>query len=118
MAVSVSPPGPTQDVRPVRRALISVFDKTGLEDLVRGLHEAGVALVSTGFVVAITTQSAANLRLPGVVFRPLKSQTLKELELSCLYRSGDSSPVLKAFLEVVHDFVGDTRNRPRTVRPA
>ena len=33
---------------PVRRALVSVFDKTGLEDLARGLHEAGVALVSTG----------------------------------------------------------------------
>jgi len=77
-----------------------------------------VALVSTGFGVAITTQSAANLRLPGVVFRPLNSRTLRELELSCLYRSGDSSPVLKAFLEVVHDFVGDARNRPRTVRPA
>jgi phosphoribosylaminoimidazolecarboxamide formyltransferase/IMP cyclohydrolase len=34
--------------RPVRRALVSVYDKTGLEDLARGLHEAGVALVSTG----------------------------------------------------------------------
>ncbi|WP_010525709.1 bifunctional phosphoribosylaminoimidazolecarboxamide formyltransferase/IMP cyclohydrolase [Nesterenkonia sp. F] len=34
--------------RPVRRALLSVFDKTGLEDLARGLHEAGVELVSTG----------------------------------------------------------------------
>ena len=42
MAVSVTPPGPTQDRRPIRRALISVFDKTGLEDLARGLHEAGV----------------------------------------------------------------------------
>ncbi|MFD4503352.1 bifunctional phosphoribosylaminoimidazolecarboxamide formyltransferase/IMP cyclohydrolase [Streptomyces sp. NPDC058457] len=34
--------------RPIRRALISVYDKTGLEELARGLHEAGVALVSTG----------------------------------------------------------------------
>ncbi|MVO83622.1 bifunctional phosphoribosylaminoimidazolecarboxamide formyltransferase/IMP cyclohydrolase [Streptomyces sp. p1417] len=34
--------------RPVKRALISVYDKTGLEDLARGLHEAGVELVSTG----------------------------------------------------------------------
>ncbi|KGN36381.1 bifunctional phosphoribosylaminoimidazolecarboxamide formyltransferase/IMP cyclohydrolase [Knoellia subterranea] len=48
MAVSVSKPGPTQDRRPLRRALISVFDKTGLEDLARGLHEAGVSIVSTG----------------------------------------------------------------------
>ncbi|MFE4962263.1 bifunctional phosphoribosylaminoimidazolecarboxamide formyltransferase/IMP cyclohydrolase [Streptomyces sp. NPDC056660] len=34
--------------RPIRRALVSVYDKTGLEELARGLHEAGVALVSTG----------------------------------------------------------------------
>ena len=34
--------------RPVRRALISVYDKTGLVDLALGLHEAGVSLVSTG----------------------------------------------------------------------
>ncbi|GHE10758.1 bifunctional phosphoribosylaminoimidazolecarboxamide formyltransferase/IMP cyclohydrolase [Streptomyces alanosinicus] len=34
--------------RVLRRALVSVYDKTGLEDLARGLHEAGVELVSTG----------------------------------------------------------------------
>ncbi|AQT74033.1 MULTISPECIES: bifunctional phosphoribosylaminoimidazolecarboxamide formyltransferase/IMP cyclohydrolase [Streptomyces] len=39
---------PTTTRRPIRRALISVYDKTGLEELARGLHEAGVALVSTG----------------------------------------------------------------------
>ncbi|MFF6773829.1 bifunctional phosphoribosylaminoimidazolecarboxamide formyltransferase/IMP cyclohydrolase [Streptomyces sp. NPDC012637] len=38
----------TDTVKPIRRALISVYDKTGLEELARGLHEAGVELVSTG----------------------------------------------------------------------
>ena len=33
---------------PIVRALVSVYDKTGLDDLVRGLHQAGVELVSTG----------------------------------------------------------------------
>ncbi len=33
---------------PIRRALISVYDKSGLEELARGLHEAGVEIVSTG----------------------------------------------------------------------
>jgi len=33
---------------PLQRALISVYDKAGLDDLVRGLHDAGVELVSTG----------------------------------------------------------------------
>jgi len=36
------------DLVPIRRALVSVYDKTGLDDLVRALHDAGVALVSTG----------------------------------------------------------------------
>ncbi len=36
------------DQIPIKRALVSVFDKTGLEDLVRGLADAGVELVSTG----------------------------------------------------------------------
>ncbi|MGW5675174.1 bifunctional phosphoribosylaminoimidazolecarboxamide formyltransferase/IMP cyclohydrolase [Streptomyces sp. NPDC003860] len=38
--------------RPIRRALVSVYDKTGLEDLARGLHGAGVQLVSTGSTAA------------------------------------------------------------------
>ena len=36
----------------IRRALISVYDKAGLEDLARGLHAAGVELVSTGTTAA------------------------------------------------------------------
>ncbi|TMQ90173.1 bifunctional phosphoribosylaminoimidazolecarboxamide formyltransferase/IMP cyclohydrolase [Actinomadura soli] len=32
----------------IKRALISVYDKSGLEELARGLHEAGVEIVSTG----------------------------------------------------------------------
>jgi phosphoribosylaminoimidazolecarboxamide formyltransferase/IMP cyclohydrolase len=36
----------------VRRALISVYDKTGLEELARGLHDAGVEIVSTGSTAA------------------------------------------------------------------
>jgi phosphoribosylaminoimidazolecarboxamide formyltransferase/IMP cyclohydrolase len=40
------------DRRPIRRALISVYDKTGLEDLAKALSEAGVQLVSTGSTAA------------------------------------------------------------------
>ena len=38
----------THDQRPIRRALVSVYDKTGLEALARGLTAAGVEIVSTG----------------------------------------------------------------------
>jgi phosphoribosylaminoimidazolecarboxamide formyltransferase / IMP cyclohydrolase len=34
--------------RPISRALLSVYDKTGLPELARGLHANGVRLVSTG----------------------------------------------------------------------
>ena len=43
----------SDDQVPVRRALLSVYDKTGLLELARGLHEAGVALVSTGSTAAV-----------------------------------------------------------------
>ncbi|HEY6493149.1 MAG TPA: bifunctional phosphoribosylaminoimidazolecarboxamide formyltransferase/inosine monophosphate cyclohydrolase [Trebonia sp.] len=33
---------------PIRRALLSVYDKTGLPDLAKALHEAGAEIVSTG----------------------------------------------------------------------
>ena len=36
----------------IRRALVSVYDKTGLDELARGLHEAGVEIVSTGSTAA------------------------------------------------------------------
>src|SRR3954452_15243311 len=42
-----------QDRIAIKRALVSVYDKTGLEDLVRGLHDAGVWLVSTGGSAAL-----------------------------------------------------------------
>ncbi|MGH8961534.1 MAG: bifunctional phosphoribosylaminoimidazolecarboxamide formyltransferase/IMP cyclohydrolase [Jatrophihabitantaceae bacterium] len=37
----------------IRRALISVYDKSGLDELARGLHEAGVEIVSTGSTAAL-----------------------------------------------------------------
>ncbi|WP_354640962.1 bifunctional phosphoribosylaminoimidazolecarboxamide formyltransferase/IMP cyclohydrolase [Kitasatospora camelliae] len=47
-AVSSTTPPVSEDIRPIRRALISVYDKTGLEELAQGLHAAGVTIVSTG----------------------------------------------------------------------
>ena len=41
-----------QGRRPVRRALVSVYDKTGLVELATALHKAGVELVSTGSTAA------------------------------------------------------------------
>jgi phosphoribosylaminoimidazolecarboxamide formyltransferase / IMP cyclohydrolase len=46
--------------RPVRRALISVYDKTGLTELAAGLHALGVEIVSTG----TTSQRIADAGVP------------------------------------------------------
>ncbi|CAG6396676.1 bifunctional phosphoribosylaminoimidazolecarboxamide formyltransferase/IMP cyclohydrolase [Streptomyces cocklensis] len=58
----------TQGKRPFRRALISVYDKTGLEELARGLHEAGVELVSTG-------STAGRIAAAGVPVTPVEELT-------------------------------------------
>ncbi len=50
--------------RPVRRALVSVYDKAGLVDLARGLADAGVEIVSTGSTAG--TIAAAGIAVTAV----------------------------------------------------
>jgi len=54
--------------RAIHRALVSVYDKTGLEEFARGLHQAGVALVSTG-------STAARIAEAGVPVTPVEALT-------------------------------------------
>jgi phosphoribosylaminoimidazolecarboxamide formyltransferase/IMP cyclohydrolase len=56
------------DRRPIRRALVSVYDKTGLEDLVRALAAAGVEIVSTG-------STAARIAATGAAVTPVEELT-------------------------------------------
>jgi phosphoribosylaminoimidazolecarboxamide formyltransferase/IMP cyclohydrolase len=50
------------DLVPVRRALISLSDKTGTEELAAGLVRHGVEIVSTGGTAAKLRESGANVR--------------------------------------------------------
>ena len=59
---------PPADLQPVARALVSVYDKTGLAELGRGLAAAGVEVVSTG-------STAARLREAGVPVTPVDEVT-------------------------------------------
>src|SRR4051812_24669619 len=54
--------------RPVQRALVSVYDKTGLEELARGLHAHGVEIVSTG-------STAKSIEAAGVPVTPVSAVT-------------------------------------------
>jgi phosphoribosylaminoimidazolecarboxamide formyltransferase/IMP cyclohydrolase len=48
--------------RPIQRALISVSDKTGVVDFVRGLHELGIDLLSTGGTARILREAGLPVR--------------------------------------------------------
>lgn len=66
---------------------------------------AGVALVASGFGVCLVPQSLTVLTLPGVVFAPLADfQDHWSVDLSCIYRASDQSPILAAFLRVIRQF--------------
>ncbi|MBI9114153.1 bifunctional phosphoribosylaminoimidazolecarboxamide formyltransferase/IMP cyclohydrolase [Sanguibacter suaedae] len=61
---SSAPPLADDARRPVRRALVSVYDKTGLPELAQALHAAGVEIVSTGSTAS--TIAAAGVPVTGV----------------------------------------------------
>ena len=42
---------------PIRRALVSVYDKTGVADLALGLHRSGVQIVSTGSTARVIAEA-------------------------------------------------------------
>ena len=65
-----TPSDPTAEStrRPVRRALLSVYDKAGLTELAAALHAAGVQLVSTG-------STAATIAATGVPVTPVEELT-------------------------------------------
>jgi DNA-binding transcriptional LysR family regulator len=95
---------PNTPMRGLAQEIAGAFERSGLR-----LHVAQkvedvvtcVALVASGFGLCITTESAARLQLPGMVYRPLHSDQLRDIELSCLYRRQDNSPILQTFLVLV-----------------
>ena len=65
---SESAPEPIGEPLPVRRALISVADKTGVADFARGLEKLGVEIISTGGTEAV-------LKEAGIAVRPVEDLT-------------------------------------------
>mgnify|MGYP000987581120 FL=1 len=58
----------SDDRKVIKRALISVYDKTGLEGLAQSLHDAGVEIVSTG-------STAAKIADQGIPVTPVEKLT-------------------------------------------
>ncbi|KAF1711485.1 LysR family transcriptional regulator [Pseudoxanthomonas kalamensis DSM 18571] len=62
----------------------------------------GAALVASGFGACLVPESATVLSLPGVVYRSLSGMPKDSgVDLSCIYRRDDRSPLLAAFLESI-----------------
>jgi DNA-binding transcriptional LysR family regulator len=57
-----------------------------------------VGLVATGFAATIVARSATSMQLPGMTYRPLHHPTQGQVDLCCIYRSDDESPILQELL--------------------
>jgi DNA-binding transcriptional LysR family regulator len=79
-----------------------------VDDVVTGLLH-----VAAGVGIQLSPRSAAALRMPGVVYRPLQSRVPAQMDLHCFYRRGERSPLLDELLADVRAFrraaeLGDT----------
>lgn len=59
----------------------------------------GIALVASGGALALIPESGRNLRVPGLINRPLTESSVSHIELCCIYRTDDQSPVLARLLD-------------------
>lgn len=70
-----------------------------------------VSLVAAGFGIAILPESIRELHRPDVALRTLVGAP--DIELLVTWRTGDSSPVLKAFLEITRRCLRNVDTSPR-----
>ncbi|HLO63344.1 MAG TPA: LysR substrate-binding domain-containing protein [Azonexus sp.] len=63
-----------------------------------------VALVAAGFGLSLVPEAATSLSVPGVVYRRLANAPDAVVDLSCIYRTDETSPILQAFLQTIRDF--------------
>lgn len=81
--------------------VLKLFHKKGV--MPQRIHEVddvvtAVALVASGFGVSLVTDSACNLRLPGIVYLPLRPEDRASFDLSMIHRRDDESALLQSFL--------------------
>jgi DNA-binding transcriptional LysR family regulator len=65
----------------------------------------GIALVARGFGITVIPESAASsFRFAGTVYLPFADAPQAVVDISCLYRASDQSPLLHSFLTVVREY--------------
>lgn len=64
----------------------------------------GVALVAGGFGISVVPESVITLAPPGIVYLPFSDAPSATIDLSCIYRKDDQSPILQALLAAIQAF--------------
>lgn len=64
----------------------------------------GVALVASGFGITVVPESVITLSPPGIVYLPFADAQPATVDLSCIYRKDDQSPILQAFRTAIQTF--------------
>ncbi|MGQ0698988.1 MAG: LysR family transcriptional regulator [Panacagrimonas sp.] len=83
--------------------MLRIFHKKGISPQI--IHEVddvvtAVALVSSGFGLSLVTDSACNLKLPGILYVPLRLEDRATFDLCMIHRVDDDSRLLHEFLTV------------------
>ena len=64
----------------------------------------GVALVAGGFGITVVPESAISLAPKGIVYLPFSDNPAATVDLSCIYRKEDASPILQSFRQAIRTF--------------
>lgn len=86
--------------------VMGLFRREGIQpNVVQEVTDVVIAigLVASGFGVCITPQAASSLQLPGLTYLPIDADPQPTIDLTCLYRRDDDSPILHAFLDIVRE---------------
>ena len=71
-----------------------------------------ITLVAAGTGPCLVPEHATVLRMPGVIYRPLRNARSTLVDLHCIFRRDDESPILSAFLSAVeYDLVETNRTK-------
>ena len=65
---------------------------------------SAVVMVAGGFGSSLVPASVLNLKLPDVVFLPLAPEIKSTIDLHCVYRKDETSPLLAALLACIRNF--------------
>lgn len=86
------------------------FEPTVVAEVDDVVH--GIALVASGGALALVPRSGKNLHVPGIVYRPLTHSPVSHVDLCCIYRSDDTSPVLHRLLQSFRTTAAEISARP------